>query len=61
VIAAEEERAMQAEIYQLRRQLAAVIAYIRERALATDPAASQPGTTAATALLRLDDKPPNET
>lgn len=54
---ATDERAMAARVDQLERRLAAVIAYIRERALATDPAASQPGHTAATALRRLDDKP----
>ena len=53
---ATDERAMQARIDHLERRVAAIATYIRERALATDPAASQPGHTAATALRRLDDK-----
>ncbi len=41
-------------IDSLERRVAAIIAYIRERAIDADPAARWPGTTAELALRRLD-------
>ena len=55
MISGGDERAMLARIDHLERQVAALTAYIRERALATDPAAGWSGTAAELALRRLAD------